>query len=224
MANNKGLMTDEIFRQLIKEDKWIREIAHAVEGVRYNGNVKEHLYWRTVSYPDEYYVTEAQISEAKKHYQRRHDEEMANLKKGELAFVCMGSMYSPKKENGVGCYRIRCEFKNINGNHYFIEFSLSGRGDEMYYIDFSIDRDRQAEYEKAHLQWWQKNKDLPLRKRENFNFNEGCHCACGVGRNMEVSATFPDILDFVNRHYKCNYKSVKLFEYFISPDEYINEC
>jgi len=159
MANNKGQVNDETFRQLIKQDKWIREISHAVGCYDKNHNFK---HYRTVSYPDEYIVTKEQIAEAKKHYQRRHDEVLADIKKGDLVFVAMGCDYQSKYENAVNNHRMRCYFRDINGHRYFIEFCqcenhwekvvgkdspVNTKGD-WFFIDFSIDIEIRDELER----------------------------------------------------------------------------
>ena len=185
-------MTDEKFRQLIKEDYWISHIAHPVKCCYADGKF-EHF--RTCTYPYEYIVSDEQIAIAKKEYQRRHDEELANLKKGEIAFVCMGMDFDSKIKNGIGNHRIRAEFKNSKGTHYFIEFTTM-MDEEAFYVDFSIERSKDGDK----------------------------YGACGIGYDNQIPATSDEVLNFINKHYDCNYTKVKLFHHFINTDEYICEC
>lgn len=201
MARNLGMMSDEVFSQLIKEDKWISEIAFACECVSKEG---KHLYWRTVTYPDEYYVTEEQISIAKKHFERRKKEEIESLGKGDLAFVAMGMCFKPFEENGVGCHRMRGDFTNLKGEQFFLELTLGMDGG--FFVDFSIDRQKQKEDE------------------ESKGFQQTCYGAKGVDHRTYVKDTWPAVLDFVNKTYGCDYKTAKLFRYFVSPDDYVCHC
>lgn len=50
---NQATMTDELFEQFIKEDKWIHEIRNACKCCYSDGSFR---YYRTVTYPTEYIV------------------------------------------------------------------------------------------------------------------------------------------------------------------------
>lgn len=201
MARNLGNMSDEIFSQLINEDKWISEIAFAVEGVSKEG---KHKYWRTVTYPDEYYVTEEQIAKAKVEFARRKKEEIESIGKGDLAFVAMGMCFKPYKEDGVGCHRMRCDFTNLEGEQFFLELTLGANG--FFFVDFSIDRQKQEEDNKSH------------------GFRQTCYYAKGATRQTYVDDTWHDVIRFVNKTYGCDYKTAKLFRYFVNPDDYVCHC
>ena len=54
---NQATMTDELFEQFIKEDKWIHEIRNACKCCYSDGSFR---YYRTVTYPTEYIVSEHQ--------------------------------------------------------------------------------------------------------------------------------------------------------------------
>ena len=201
MATNKGILDQSTFETLIKEDYWIKEITCATRGVDKNGN---HLYWRTVSYPIEYYVTPEQIETAKKEYQRRRREELDNLQPGEIAFVAMGmDFYDGEKiENSPNNHRIRCYFYNKYGHKYFIELT-STMDCKSYYVDFSVDADLEEKREKEH------------------SFIQDYYNACGLARSARIPTTWDAIINLINKNYKCNYTTGKLFKYFISPDDYI---
>ena len=193
MDTKLGQMTDEHFRHLIKEDYWISHIAHPVKCCYADGRFK---HFRTCTYPYEYILSDEQISIAKKEYQRRHNEELANLKKGELAFVCMGMDFTPRTKNGIGNHRIRAEFRNSKGTHYFVEFSTC-LDPYNFFVDYSIERETE---------------------------NGDVYGARGISGEVYIPSTFPDVLEFINTHYDCNYTKVKLFHFFVTTDDYICEC
>lgn len=201
MARNLGTMSKEVYSQLIKEDEWISAIAKATEGVTKEG---KHLYWRTVTYPNDYYVTEEQIFDAKKHFERRKKEEIESLGKGDLAFVAMGGCFKSHNPNGVGCHRMRGDFTNLKGEQFFLELTLGANG--VFFVDFSIDRQKQKEDE------------------EKCGFQQTCYYAKGADRKTYVQENWDAVLDFVNKTYGCNYKTAKLFRYFVSPDDYVCHC
>jgi hypothetical protein len=227
MATNRGKMSDETFRQLIKEDYWISNIAKACEGVSKEG---AHLYWRTVTYPDEYYVSEDQISFAKKEFKRRHDEMLAGIAERELCFVAMGMDYEKKGADDIGNYRICCEFTNLDGKQFFIEFSstnfyLGSYTKEHYYVSYSIDRglEKQREQEREKVFNW--NRRFPRMMWKPVPDMQDYHNAMGVCTNSYIERTWSEVLDFVNRKYKCNYKCARLFEhFFVDYKEYVCHC
>lgn len=189
------------FNNLIKEDYWIAQISYACEGCDKYG---KHLYYRTVTFPVEYYVTAEQIETAKKEHARRHREELDNLKPGELAFVAMGmDFYGEQLEDSPNNHRIRCYFRNDAGHRYFIELTAT-MDNRHYYVDFSVDA------------------ELEDQRRAEHSFVQDYYNACGLSRSVKIPATWTAIIDLVNRSYKCSYKSGKLFKYFIEPDEYTN--
>ena len=191
-----GQMDNETFAKLIKEDYWISNIAHAVGC--YDSKM-QFKHYRTVTYPIEYIVTEQQIEEAKKAYSHRHNELLDSLKPGELVFVTMGMNFDNELSDSPNNHRIRCNFKNAAGNEYFIELTAT-MDCKNYYVDFSI----QKEY---------KLTEEGMQTIKHYG-------ACGLDRNSQIPATWDAILNLVNKTYKCNYTTGRLFKHFISPDEY----
>ena len=228
MATNLGNMSNEVFNQLIKEDYWISSIAKACEGVSKEG---AHLYWRTVTYPNEYYVSEEQISFAKKEFKRRHDEMLAGIKDYELCFVAMGMDYEPTRENEVGCHRFHCEFTNLDGKQFFIEFSVTNyfngsyHKDKYLYVSYSIDRGLEEKREKERVKicmWNKRHERLAWRRVPDV---QDYYNAMGVNSDYRIEPTWDEIVKFINRHYKCNYESARLFRhFFVSHDEYVCHC
>lgn len=222
MATNKGVMTDEVFRQLITQDYWINNIAYPVNCCDKNG---VHKHWRTVTYPDEYIVSEQQIAEAKRQYSRRHAECLMSIKKGDLIYVAMGMDYDSHLPDGVNNYRFRGDFKNTDGEQFFVEFITSAR-DNMLTIDFSIDRQLQKKYEEEYRQWREFNKDKPYHLQDKRKIPQYYFNAKNVEKkqHVRVEATWPAVLRFINSTYGCCYTSARLFRFFVHPDEYVCEC
>lgn len=222
--NGNPLLSEEMFREAMSSDKGIFECATSGRYCDRFG----HEIGRYVNYPsfeDVHDITPEQIAEAKLHFQRRHDEEIASLQKGVLAFVAMGGDFTSKLPNGVGNYRMRCDFKNSRGKQFFIEFCLAAR-EETFWIDFSIDRQLQKKYEKECQEQYEKNKNLPYRKQEHRLIPQYYYNAKNVEKQMkiEVIATWPEVIKFINKTYGCKYTSAKLFRYFVSPDDYVCFC
>lgn len=219
MAYNKGLMSDETFRQLIKEDEWISNIARPVACY---DKFHKFLHFKTCSYPYEYIVTEEQIAEAKKLWEKRRQEEIASLEKGVLAFVAMGCDFTSKYENGVGNHRMRGDFKNSKGEQFFVEFTRFAN-EEIFTIEYSIDRALQKKYNKECEEQFERNAKLPWKERNHRGIPQYYYNARGAERK-EVKATWDDVLEFINETYGCNYKSAKLFHWFVRPEDFVSEC
>lgn len=220
MANNKGQMSNEVFEKLIKEDYWIAHMATPVNCCDKGGR---HTHWRTCSYPDEYIINEEQIKVAKREYKRRHDEELANIKQGDLCFVAMGMDFNPTMEGEVGNHRMRAEFKNRSGRRFFIEFTLC-MDNKNFYVDFSIDRDLQAQREREAKEHYEAQKLLPRNKQTWHEDPQDYYDAMDVTRSTLVAATWDAVLDFVNKTYGCDYKRTKLFRNFVCCEEYVCYC
>jgi hypothetical protein len=120
------LLSEEMFREAMSSDKGIFECAMA-HGYRDKNGCTLGQYVNYPSCSDVHDITPEQIAEAKLHFKRRHEEEIASLQKGVLAFVAMGGDFTSKLPNGVGNYRMRCDFKNSRGKQFFIEFCLAAR-------------------------------------------------------------------------------------------------
>ena len=84
----------------------------------------------------------------------------------------------------------------------------------------------EKQYKKEQQDWWERNKDLPAGRREPINDSQYYYNAKGIEKNMsvKVKATWPEVLKFINNTYGCNYKTARLFRYFVSPDDYVCHC
>lgn len=237
MANMKGQMSDATFRELTKQDYWIQNIAYATACYD-KGHVFKHH--RTVTYPDEYIVTEEQIAEAKHMAARRHDELLAGIKPGELVFCAMGMDYQSKHEGGVNNHRIRCNFRAKDGHRYFIEFCQtenywSGapgttpkneKGD-WFFIDFSIDLDRRDENRRLQQEIYERRKAMKTnRERMSLpDVPQDEYNAKGVEKmSYCIPFTWANVLDFVNKTYGCTYTSARMLRYLVECDEWECRC
>lgn len=219
-------LTDELFAQAMACDKGIYECATA------NGYCdKNHrLIGKYVNYPswrDVHDISDEQIAIAKENYQRRKNEELANIKRGEIVFVAMGGDFTPKIENGVGNYRMRCDFRNSAGEQFFIELcAYHPDPDKGFYVDFSIDRQLQKQHENEVSAMVERNKNRPFLEREHTtSIPQYYYNAKGVQKkSFEIPFTWDNVVKFINETYGCNYKSARIFRYFIRPEDYVCVC
>lgn len=221
MRNFKEL-TDELFNELIKEDKWIALIAdptdHCDAGFR-------HKFYATCSYPTEYIVTDAQIAKARQIREERRQEILSSIKKGDFVLRSMGGSFaSSKYEDGIGNHRVRCYFKNKDGRKFFIELLGGDKDEDSFLVEYSIDEDLREKREKEFL--------LEIEKREaqkgrwHIEEKQDYYCAAGI-RSMEkqnIPYTFSSIVNFINKKYDCNYKTAKKIDYLVKYEEYCCEC
>ena len=199
------ILSAEKFNLLTVSDKWVNDIQHAVKCCDKNGNFK---YFRSCSYPVEYIVSEEQIQQAKEMAEERKHYILENIKQNDLVFVAMGRDYSGTPGD-VQNHRIRCNFKNIEGKRFFIE--LIKCNNDGFYIDFSIDLDKQEENEKKRI------IDLFYPQTE-YN-------AKGVEKTkVNAPFTFENVLQFVNETYNCCYTNARLIRHFVRCEDFINTC
>lgn len=202
--NTQINLSDEKFKEIYTDDRFLHDCAFPVDCCNARGF---HTHYRTCTYPIEYIITEEQIAIAKVEFARRRQAFLDGYKKGTLVLVCMGMDYPSKYPDGIGNHRVRGEFKNSGGRHFFVEFIRSanfGKKDnteEVFYCDYSIDRDA----EKAG------------RSCQNaFNLERG-------GRSINPY-TKQRVLDLVNSTFGCNYRELVLDGWLISTDDIISEC
>lgn len=208
-------MTDELFDQLTKEDKWIDAISNPITCL---DKYFKFSHYRTCSYPVQYTITERQISKAKELYYNRKAETLASIAKGELVFSAMGCDFNSNYVNGVGNYRIRCYFKNSDGHKYFIELSCPSGNDRKFHIDYSVDealrerRDREREQEFEYRR--SVNGHWSINDKQDY-----CNCFEVEHECQNMTFTFDNVVKFVNNTYGCSYSSARLIRYFATYKE-----
>ena len=199
------ILSAEKFNVLTVSDKWVNAIQYPVKCYDNNSNFK---YFRTCSYPVEYIVSEEQIRQAREIAEERKRHILENIKANDLVFVAMGGDYSGTPGD-VCNHRIRCNFKNIDGKRFFIEI-LKGCKDG-FFIDFSIDLDKQEENEKKRIK-------EPFYPQTEYN-------AKGVEKTtINKPFTFENVLQFVNDTYNCCYTNAQLIRYFVRCEDFTNCC
>lgn len=195
------ILSTELFNTLTVSDKWINAIQYAVGCYDENQKFK---YFRACSYPVEYIVNEEQIKQAREIANDRKRNILENIKANDLVFVAMGGDYSGAK-NDVCNHRIRCNFTNSNGKRFFIEIIKCRECG--FFIEFSIDLDKQEENEKKRI-----------KAQTEYN-------AMGVERQLiNKPFTWANVLAFINNTYNCCYTNAKLIRYFVRCEDFINTC
>ena len=204
MMNTQINLSDEKFKEIYTDDRFLHDCAFPVDCCDARGF---HKFYRTCTYPIEYIIMEEQIAVAKVEFARRRQAFLDGYKKGTLVLVCMGMDYPSKYPDGIANHRVRGEFKNSAGRHFFVEFCRSvnfGKKDdteEVFYCDYSIDRDA----EKAGRSC-----------RNAFNLERG-------GRSISPY-TKQRVLELVNTTFSCNYRELVLDKWLIRTDDLISEC
>lgn len=215
-------LTPEKFAEIYTSEKFRNEVAYA-HGCKYEG-IPE--YRETCSYPDRYVVTDAQIEEAKKELERARLQTVKD-NAGKLMFVGMGCTYEPRYQDDVCNHRIRTEFVNVHGHHFFIELG-TGRGDQMR-IDHSIDSDLQNEYKAKAEEYYQKRDGFKYRSAEWLELNKQVEKYMGQPYNnykgLEHKMDLPqytlrNVLKLVNKYFKCNFSEIVIDNYNVTCEDY----
>lgn len=217
------LMTEELFKEAMSSDFGIQKCAFA-HGYCEKGGREKGKYVNYPSWLDVHDISEEQIAFAKKEFERRKKEEINALGKGDLAFVAMGGDFTSHLEDGIGNHRFRGDFKNSDGEQFFVEFCLSAN-EETLWIDFSIDRALEKKYEEECAARYEFNKGKRYGEQNHERIPQYYYNAKGVEKDIsKLPATYHDVLDFINKTYGCDYKTCKLFRFFVSPDDYVSYC
>ena len=208
MSKIERTMTDDIFNELIVDDKWCHKIAGACGYCKSNG---EHIGYHTTSYPVVYNVTIDQINKAKAIYEERRDALIADTKtrKGVLTFIGMGMEYAPIDEDDVGNFRVRCRFLDKDDVVCFIEVDtfanrswlpkeLQESGHKALWVDYAI-KNYGGDNEECVVE---------LERKQSYD-----NC---------IPYTKSNIIKIVNAWFGTEYTSMVIEEYFINTDDYIN--
>lgn len=212
MANRQEIMTDELFNELIKHDKWIHEIGRPVKCCTREGHFK---HYRTCTYPTEYIVSEEQVRMADEHYKRRHDEVLAGIKKGELVFRAMGGEYPSRFDGDVCNHRMRCYFKCSAGRTWFVELlRTSMYWENEYAADFYYDFAHEVIDGESH---YEIHPPFPVIEREYDGRKY-------LDKRICKPFTWQNVLEEINTRFGCKYTSARLENYFVSCEEWVCEC
>jgi len=149
-------------------------------------------YRKTCSYPHEYIVTDEQIDLAKREREASKQRTIEE-NKGKLVMIGMGMVKDDVEEDFINNHRVRGYFYNTVGRKCFIEAMTSIKGD--MFIDFAF----YAEGEDA----CNRNRLIGLDKK--------------TFPGMEFTLT--NLLDLVNKSFKCEFNDIVIDNYDLSPDE-----
>lgn len=192
-------LSDEKFQEIYTDDRFLHDCAFPVDCCDARGF---HKFYRTCTYPIEYIITEEQIAVAKVEFARRKQAFIDNYKKGTLVLVCMGGVYQSIFPDGIGNHRVRGDFKNSKGHHYFIEFCRGiSKLVENFHCTFSVDMEMEDD--------GMRNYNIFDLQRRNFG---------------DMPFTKSALLEIVNSTFGCNYRELVLAEWLISTDDIISEC
>lgn len=178
-------MTNEKMQEIYTNIDFCKHVANANNCYDKNSVFK---YKKTCTYPISYIVSDEQIEEAAKEYNRAKDEFILNMKKNVLYFVGMGCNFKTSELSDVENYRIRAYFQNNKKELFFVEFSGSER-ELKFYCTFSISY---------------KNGDL---EDPSYNY-------AGIQNNQFQEYTKENILRIINSHFNCNFEGIEIEKHF----------
>lgn len=208
-------LTDEMFRELIKEDYWIDRIATPVKCYDKNRNFLHH---HTVTYPIEYIVTEQQMQVAKELAEQRKQELIKGVKPGELVFISMGCDYPSEMPDAVGSHSIRCRFTDGKGRTLFIKLCRAARTED-FYVDAVDDIQLEEQYRQDFWEVVEYNKKT--LNRSDYKPLPSQYYRLHFDYNKCIQGTWPAIVEFINRHFDCNYTSARKIDHFVYIDDYV---
>lgn len=228
MKKETIILTNEQFSDIYTNESFRNAVAFAHGCCDSSG---KHQHYKALDYPNEYIVTPEQIEAAKAEYARAKAEKVANLPKGALVFVGMGMEYKSRFEGDLCNHRIRTEFYNSEGRHFFIEVG-TGRGND-YRVDFSIDRDLQIEYDsklnealnkrnalKQYSPEWDAANEVANKYWQQPYYNFG-----GIEkRNFSEKYTKENILKLINETFGCSYTSIEVDNYTLRTEDFTCYC
>ena len=179
-------MTNEKMNEIYSNIDFCRSVKNAHICTDKNGVFKHK---KTCSYPISYIVTDEQIEEAAKEYNRVKDAFISNMKKNVLYFVGMGCNFEKSEFSDIENYRIRAYFQNNKKELFFVEFSGTERS-EIFYCNHSISF-----------------PDGNIEEEKNNNF-------FNLERETLKGYTKENILKIVNHHFNCNFEAVEIEKHF----------
>jgi hypothetical protein len=213
---------EDVFKSINTDQKMRNAVAFAHEC--HTGGGFDHFC--ALAYPQRYIVTQEQINEAKA-VLAKAKEEVFSKHRNNLLFVSMGCNYEARYEDDPCNHRIRTEFLNKDGHRFFIE--ICAMGQDGMFVDFSIDRDCEIEYEtkraalRNELNGLQKDDprrdELKKKMADSQQCNPGYHFGGIEHANLELKYTKQNILKLVNETFGCLFKNIIIDQHTISCDD-----
>lgn len=199
----KNILSNEKFQEIYKDEKFLRDVAEAVETKNVYVDFKP---FKTISHPIEYICTEEQKNEAIKEKERLKAEKIANYGKGTLVFIGMGCTFDKRFKGDIGNHRVRSYFKNTAGRFFLVEFSSNIDG-EGFHCTESDDLDRER------------------MESEGIIVESPVHSSKQIERQIfSQRYSEKNLLNIVNRSFDANYTRLVVENYILWVDDYISEC
>lgn len=223
MNKQKVVLTDEKFQEIYSSEELRNQVAYAHKSCDQHG---KFLNWITCSYPVTYVVTEEQKRIANEHRLKCKKEKIASIG-NKLVFVGMGMSYSATEETDVCNFRIRTEFKNENGRHFFVE--LEGGPGYKTFCPFSIDRDLEIEYEEKKRELYAKRDSLPhdswdyrmisdrikdYQRQPYYNYKN-------LQQILSIPYKLENIKQWINVHFDCKFTEIEIDNYNLTTEDFI---
>lgn len=217
MATTQKILTEEKFRELIADDKWIHNIANPVGCCDTNIRFK---HYRTCSYPVEYIISEEQIAMAKVLQEKRKKECLESIRPGELVFVSMG-MDCPAQEGEIGNHRIRSIFRDKGGRSYLIEFCRSASAkDNAYTVSECIDRGLEEKWNKDYRETVEWNREYLHMNHHRPLPSDDSRYPNGTRPSDTIRGTWDAVVNYINTHFRCRYASARKEDWFLRTEDF----
>lgn len=228
----------ELMETLTTNKKLRNQIANAIKQCDKNGHFK---FFKTVSYPLSYIVTQEQINTARKAKEEAVNK-LLSTKHSSITFIDMGANFI-NEPGYLNSHRMRCYFTNNVGKHYFLEVGTALNKKEMR-IDFAIDMDLKLECETLRNETFAKyleaknslnyafirtatKEQISTAKQEIDKALEENRKASGqpyynfkgLERRTGTPYTEESLLKLINEEFDCSFTSIEIDLYDLSPDE-----
>jgi len=217
------VLTDEKFQEIYSSEEFRTQVAFAHQHCDKYHNFK---YWGTCSYPLKYIVSEEQKQMALAHHQKCKKEAMERLW-NKLVFRGMGATYLPGESSDVGNYRIRTEFKNGNGRHFFVE--LCGGPRYKASCEHSNDRDLENEYSRMREKLYAKRDTYERGTSGYMNLTKQIKKAHEQPyynyRKLQGPLSLPynlqNIMQWINNNFECKFEEIEIDNYTLRTEDFI---
>lgn len=228
MKKETIVLSNEKFKDIYTNEKLRNAVAFAHGSCDSNGNL---LHYIALDHPNRYIVTTEQVQIAKSELARKKMEKIRNMQVGTLVFVAMSSDYAERYEGDLCNHRIRTEFFNSDGRHFFVEF-IRGNSNSMY-CTFSIDRDLQEKYrvKMSHICSELRNEHRGTVRyadlsKELSNCNIQPYYNYGNLQKRTDLGIYSknNLLKIINDVFGCNYTSIEVDRYTLRTDDFVCKC
>lgn len=226
------IMSDELFAQLLNDDKGLREAVRNVTTYcdKFGNRIGEYVNYP--SWKDVHDITEEQQKIAKEKFEKRRTEQIAHVSQpGTLCLVTTGCDFTPACDGGLGNFRIRGRFfakeirwmielharvKEENGKWIGPDETLGFFGE---LIPESVnDSDMKGFNEKLDSLNEEYKGKIPLEVRQTIKWP--------VYRYERIESRLPltadGVLEFVNRKFGTKFTSLYLDRYLLGTDDVIS--